>query len=152
MQYRLGGAFMADASISQEQYELEVRSAAARHLGSELSLDLYELFTRTARLNALKQSERHIVSSSAVFAAAVLWGRELKSTAPPAVVRMAKLAQASFDKVFLEDMLVSGYRSLLQGRDSDPEMLVEGGWPIAFSSSLQKLLEDDRSMSRPPVA
>jgi hypothetical protein len=141
-----------DASINQQRYENEIRSAAARHLGSELSPDLYELLTRTAHLNALKQSERNIVSSSAVFAAAVLWGRELPSTAPAAIVRMAKLAQAGFDKVFLEDMLVSGYRSLLQVRISDPEMLVEGGQPIAFSASLQKLLEKGRGISGTVVA
>lgn len=106
-------------------------------LRSSLEPETRELFIRTAAVNAVKRAKTEIISSSALFVAAVLWGRDESSMPPAAAVQLAEaVAESDFDQIFLRDMLLENYAD--QGSSPEGRQI---GSP-EFSTTLHKMLED----------
>ena len=76
------------------EYVREVLGLVAESLGAALPAEVNELFTRMAMVNSTKQSELPTVSSSSLFVAAVLWGRE-NGGAPAATRGLARAVEGS---------------------------------------------------------
>lgn len=97
----------------ETEYVRDVLDAVEAILGPNLPPEVHELFARTAAVNAVKQADQLTVSSSALFIAAVLWGRE-GDTAPAAATRLADaVGEGRFDAAFLRGMLESDYAGRL---------------------------------------
>lgn len=103
-----------EAARVETEYVRDVLDAVETILGPSLAPEVRELFARTAAVNAAKQSEQLTVSSSALFIAAVLWGRLEGKAAPAPTVRLAQaVGQSGFDDAFLHGMLESDYAARL---------------------------------------
>ncbi|WP_169308846.1 P-loop NTPase fold protein [Paracoccus gahaiensis] len=123
----------------ETEYVRDVLDAVERILGPSLTPELHELFARTAAVNAVKQAGQLIVSASALFIAAVLWGREGEA-APAAVKRLADAVdQDLFDTAFLQGVLDSDYAERLSYLEA-PRAATKRARP-GLSDTLQDLLE-----------
>ena len=134
------------------EYVRDVLGLVTESLGAALPAEVNELFTRMAMVNSTKQSELPTVSSSSLFIAAVLWGRE-NGAAPSATRGLARAVEGSaFNSVFIPEVpdggFAAGLAAVFRAREYDR---TKDALP-ALSDSLRRLLELVRGPEFPPAS